>query len=293
MSRTQLEDKVLTIERACDLARVSRASYYRAWEESQPRRAETELRNRIQKLCLEYPRYGSRRIAKLLSAEGPAVNRKRVQRLMREDNLLVLRKRRYVVTTDARHTYAVYPNLAGDIEPVSPNQLWVADITYIRLRESFVYLAVILDAWSRRVVGWSLGEDLTADLALGALEMALEGRTVAPGIVHHSDRGVQYCSHRYINKLRDYGFQISMSRAGNPYDNALAESFMRTLKCEEVYLTDYRDGEDARMRIGRFLEDYYNRRRLHSSLGYQTPEAYEGNVVAAAVVGAGPEKELE
>jgi putative transposase len=286
LSRTQLEDKALTIERACDLARVSRASYYRAWEESQPRRAETELRDRIQKLSLEYPQHGSRRIAKLLSAEGPAVNRKCVQRLMREDNLLVLRKRRYVVTTDARHTYAVYPNLAGEIEPVSTNQLWVADITYVRLRESFVYLAVILDAWSRRVVGWNLGETLTADLALGALEMALEGRCVTPGIVHHSDRGVQYCSHRYVDKLRDYSFQISMSRAGNPYDNALAESFMRTLKCEEVYLTDYRDAEDARMRIGRFLDDYYNRRRLHSSLGYQTPEAYERSVEAAAALGS-------
>lgn len=266
---------MLTIERACDWARVSRAGYYRAWEESEPRRAEAELRDRIQKLSLEYPQHGSRRMAKLLSAEGAAVNRKRVQRLMREDNLLVLRRRRYVVTTDARHTYAVYPNLAGEIEPAAPNRLWVADLTYVRLRESFLYLAVILDAWSRRVVGWSLGETLTADLALAALEMALDGRALAPGLVHHSDRGVQYCSRRYVEKLREHQFQISMSRAGNPYDNALAESFMRTLKCEEVYLTEYRDLRDARLRIARFLEDYYNRRRLHSSLGYRTPEAYE------------------
>lgn len=257
------------------MARVSRAGFYRAWEESEPRRAETELRDRIQKLSLGYPQHGSRRIAKLLLAEGQVVNRKRVQRLMREDNLLVLRKRRYVVTTDARHTYAVYPNLAGEIEATAANQLWVADITYVRLRESFIYLAVILDAWSRRVVGWSLGQTLTSDLALAALEMALEGRTVAPGIVHHSDRGVQYCSHRYIERLRDYHFQISMSRAGNPYDNAMAESFMRTLKCEEVYLSEYRDAEDAHRRISGFLDDYYNRRRLHSSLGYRTPEAYE------------------
>jgi putative transposase len=291
LSKTQLEDKTLTIERACDLARVSRAGYYRAWEESEPRRAEAELRDRIQRLSLEYPQHGSRRIAKLLSAEGQAVNRKRVQRLMREDNLLVLRKRRYVVTTDARHTYAVYPNLAGDFDPAGPNQLWVADITYVRLRESFVYVAVILDAWSRLVVGWSLGETLTADLALEALEMALEGRVVAPGIVHHSDRGVQYCSHRYVDKLRDYRFQISMSRAGNPYDNALAESFMRTLKCEEVYLTDYRDAEDARLRIGRFLQDYYNRRRLHSSLGYQTPETYERTAPAGTPLMARKEPE--
>jgi len=254
---------------------VSRAGFYRTWAESEPRRAETELRDRIQKLSLAYPQHGSRRIAKLLSAEGQTVNRKRVQRLMREDNLLVLRKRRYVVTTDSRHTYAVYPNLAGEIEATAANQLWVADITYVRLRESFIYLAVILDAWSRRVVGWNLGETLTADLALAALEMALKDRAVTPGIVHHSDRGVQYCSQRYTDKLRDYQFRISMSRAGNPYDNALAESFMRTLKCEEVYLTAYRDAEDARQRISRFLDDYYNRRRLHSSLGYRTPEAYE------------------
>lgn len=254
---------------------MSRASYYRAWGVSEPRQAETELRDRIQKLSLEYPQHGSRRIAKLLSAEGVAVNRKRVQRLMREDNLLVLRKRRYVVTTDARHNYAVYPNLAGEIKPAEPNRLWVADITYIRLRESFVYLAVILDAWSRLVVGWSLGETLTADLALEALDKALEGRVITQGIVHHSDRGVQYCSNRYIDKLRDYRFEISMSRSGNPYDNAMAESFMRTLKCEEVYLTEYRDLNDAKQRLTRFLEDYYNRRRLHSSLGYLTPEDYE------------------
>jgi transposase InsO family protein len=265
---------------------VSRAGFYRTWEESEPRRAETELRDRIQKLSLAYPQHGSRRIAKLLSAEGQAVNRKRVQRLMREDNLLVLRKRRYVVTTDARHTYAVYPNLAGGIEATAANQLWVADITYVRLRESFIYLAVILDAWSRRVVGWSLAETLTADLALAALEMALKDRAVTPGIVHHSDRGVQYCSQRYTDKLRDYQFQISMSRAGNPYDNALAESFMRTLKCEEVYLAEYRDAEDAHQRISRFLDDYYNRRRLHSSLGYRTPEAYERK----AADGQAPEK---
>ena len=278
MSKTQLEDKALTIEKACDLARVSRAGYYRAWEASQPRCAETALRDRIQQLSLNYPQHGSRRLVKLMTMEGVVINRKRMQRLMREDNLLVLRKKRYVVTTDSRHTYAVYTNLAGEMKAAEANQLWVADITYIRLRQSFVYLAVILDAWSRAVVGWELGESLTAELAVAALDRALEGRTVKPGIVHHSDRGVQYCAHRYVEKLREAGFQISMSRAGNPYDNALAESFMRTLKCEEVYLTEYRDADDARLRIGSFLEDYYNRQRLHSSLGYQTPEAYEGNV---------------
>lgn len=277
MSKTQREDKPLTIERACELARVSRAGYYRAWEESAPRQRETALRELIQKLSLTYPLHGSRRIGKLLRLEGEVVNRKRVQRLMREDNLLVLRKRRYVVTTDSRHTYAVYPNLAGGFEATEPDQLWVADITYIRLREEHVYLAVILDACSRLVVGWELNDTLTADLSLAALDRALAGRAIKPGIVHHSDRGVQYCAHRYIERLQEHKFQISMSRAGNPYDNALAESFMRTLKCEEVYLTQYRDLGDARQRIGSFLEDYYNRRRLHSSLGYQTPEAFEQN----------------
>jgi transposase InsO family protein len=263
------------------LARVSRAGYYRAWEESEPRAAETGVRDRIQQLSLAYPQHGSRRLVKLLAAEGIVVNRKRMQRLMREDNLLVLRKKRYVITTDSRHTYAVYPNLAGDFAPSAVNQLWVADITYIRLREAFVYLAVILDAWSRKVVGWELGQTLEAELALAALERALAGRPLPEGLIHHSDRGVQYCAHRYVDRLREASVRISMSRAGNPYDNALAESFMRTLKCEEVYLTAYRDADDARLRIGAFLEDYYNRRRLHSSLGYQTPEAYEAAVAAS------------
>lgn len=287
MRKTRLEDNVLTIEKACDLARVSRAGYYRAWEASEPRCAETALRDRIQQLSLNYPQHGSRRLVKLLAMEGIIINRKRMQRLMREDNLLVLRKKRYVVTTDSRHTYAVYANLAGQMQVSEANQLWVADITFIRLRQSFVYLAVILDAWSRAVVGWELGENLTAELTMAALDRALQGRTVNAGIVHHSDRGVQYCAHRYVEKLRDAGFQISMSRAGNPYDNALAESFMRTLKCEEVYLTEYRDAEDARFRIGSFLEDYYNRRRLHSSLGYQTPEAYERNGAKQQLTGSG------
>lgn len=271
---TQLEDR-LTIDRACTLARVSRATYYRDWSEHEPRRAEVEFRDRLQHLCLENPHYGTRRITALLRAEGMTVNRKRVQRLMREDNLLVLRRRRYVVTTDSRHTYAVYANVARDFRPTAVNQLWVADLTYIRLRECFVYLAVILDAYSRKVVGWELGETLEAELCRAALRRALEGRAIQPGILHHSDRGVQYCSDGYVRDLRDHGFVISMSRAGNPYDNALAESFMRTLKCEEVYLAEYRDLVDARERIGHFLEEYYNRRRLHSALGYLSPEAYE------------------
>jgi transposase InsO family protein len=214
-------------------------------------------------------------MTKALRADGMVINRKRVQRLMRLDNLLALRKRRFVTTTDSRHTYAVYPNLAEHLDPAAPNQLWRADITYIRLRESFVYLAVILDAYSRRVVGWALGETLEAELALSALRRALAERATPQGLVHHSDRGVQYCSREYVEMLRGAGIAISMSRAGNPYDNAMVESFMRTLKCEEVYLSEYRDVGDARERIGEFLERYYNRVRLHSSLGYRSPVAFE------------------
>jgi transposase InsO family protein len=263
------------VDRACHVASISRAGYYRAWKENEPKQAEIELRNRIQQICLEHRLYGTRRVTKLLQLDGLPVGRKRIQRLMREDNLLALRKRRYVVTTDSRHTYAVYHNLIRDFEPSAANQLWVADITYIRLREVFVYLAVILDAWSRRVVGWALGETLQAELALAALRSALADRALPDGIIHHSDRGIQYCADAYVGVLKAAGFVISMSRSGNPYDNALAESFMRTLKCEEVYLNQYRNAEDARERIGDFLQDYYNRRRLHSSLGYQSPIAFE------------------
>lgn len=272
---TLREDCRIAVDRACRLAGIARAGYYRAWMEQEPRAAETDLRDRIQRISLAHRIYGTRRMTEALRAEGMVINRKRVQRLMRLDNLLALRKRRFVSTTDSRHTYAVYPNLAEGIEPAAPNQLWRADITYLRLREGFVYLAVILDAYSRRVIGWELGETLQAELALSALRRALAGRPATAGLIHHSDRGVQYCSAAYVEMLRAAGIAISMSRAGNPYDNAMAESFMRTLKCEEVYLSEYRDLEDARERIGGFVESYYNRVRLHSSLGYRTPAGFE------------------
>ena len=233
------------------------------------------MRDRIQRICLEYRLYGSRRVVELLRMEGLPVGRKRVQRIMREDNLLALRKRRFVVTTDSKHGYAIYHNQIREFTATGINQLWVADLTYIRLRETFLYLAVILDAYSRRVVGWELGKTLEAELAVAALRRALSDREVRPGIIHHSDRGIQYCANAYVEVLKGAEFVISMSRSGNPYDNAIAESFMRTLKCEEVYLSQYRDLEDARERIGQFLEDYYNRRRLHSSLGYQSPVGFE------------------
>jgi putative transposase len=210
-----------------------------------------------------------------LQHRGTVVNHKRVLRLMRADNLLVVRKQRFVFTTDSRHDYAVYSNLVPGLNPTGIDQLWVADITYVRLREAFLYLAIVMDAYSRKVVGWELGEDLRAELALGALNRALVDRHIEPGIVHHSDRGVQYCCLAYVAKLQAHGFGISMSRTGNPYDNAKAESFMKTLKAEEVYLQQYRDQEDARTSIQRFIEEVYNRKRLHSSLGYLSPEDFE------------------
>lgn len=260
---------------ACQVAGVSRAGFYRHYEEHEPRQAEVALRDLIQQIALENRFYGYRRVQVELEKRGVRVNHKRVSRLMRADNLLTVRQRRFVFTTDARHTYAVYPNLAARLPLTGINQLWVADITYVRLRETFVYLAVVLDAYSRRVVGWELGEDLRAELALGALNRALADRPVQPGIVHHSDRGVQYAAEAYVARLQAYGFAISMSRSGNPYDNARAESFLKTLKTEEVYLNRYRDLDEARTSIRHFIEEVYNTRRRHSALGYMAPAAFE------------------
>ena len=272
----QLEGKAgLSIVEACDAARLSRAGFYRHQEEHAPRQADTELRGQLHQVSLDHPYYGSRRVTAELRAQGRLVNRKRIVRLMRADNLLCLRKRRFVCTTDSRHTYSIYPNLTSDWKPSRINQLWVADITYIRLRESFLYLAVILDAYSRRVIGWALDDTLEAKLAIKALRRALADRPAPTSLVHHSDRGVQYCSTAYVEILHSHGVKISMSRSGNPYDNALAERFMRTLKCEEVYLNDYRDRADAARHLKRFLERIYNCRRLHSTLGYAAPAAYE------------------
>lgn len=198
---------------------------------------------------------------------------------MREDNLLCLRKRKFVVTTDSDHPLPVYPNLAQSMVLTGVDQLWLADITYIRLLEEFVYLAVILDAYSRRVIGWALERTLQDRLTLQALRMALARRTVTPGLVHHSDRGVQYASADYTGLLQDHGIQISMSRKGNPWDNAACESFMKTLKCEEVYRIEYRDLAHARSRIREFLEKIYNRKRLHSALGYLPPAEFERSLL--------------
>jgi transposase InsO family protein len=233
------------------------------------------LRDELQTIALECPAYGYRRITAELRRRGHAVNHKRVLRQMRADNLLCLRRRSFVRTTDSEHGWPVYPNLAAQLQPTGCNQLWVADITYIRLQREFVYLAVVLDAWSRRVVGWALGETLEADLTVTALRMAIAQRRPQPGLVHHSDRGVQYACGAYRDLLEQHGLRGSMSRKGNPYDNAFAESFMKTLKYEEVYRSEYRDLRDALAGIGEFLERVYNQTRLHSALGYRTPAEFE------------------
>ena len=266
----------LSIESMCRLAQVSRAGFYRHWRKRAPAAEQTELRAAMQRIALAHRRnYGYRRMSEELRQQGWAVNRKRVARLMREDNLLGLRRRRLAVTTDSGHDLAVWLNLAARLELTGIDQLWVADITYVRLAEQFLYLAVVLDAYSRKVVGWALDERLDTGLAIAALRQAIDVRQPQPGLVHHSDRGVQYASHAYVRLLLDHGIEPSMSRAGNPYDNARCESFMKTLKQEEIYTRRYRDRADLEAHLGEFLERYYNRRRLHSALDYRSPEDFE------------------
>ena len=275
----------MSVRAMCAAAQVSRASYYRfsGREASDP---DLELRSMIQKVSLRLPTYGYRRVQGELKRRGHLVNHKPVQRLRREDNLLCLRRRPWVCTTDSRHGFTVYPNLAREMVLSDINQLWVADITYIRLRAEFVYLAVLLDAYSRCVIGWELSDSLAAELALSALRMALQNRSFAPGLVHHSDRGVQYASGDYTALLREHQIQISMSRRGNPYDNAQAESFMKTLKYEEVYRADYCDQRDIRSSIGNFLEKVYNEKRLHSALNYVPPAEFERELLKAKLAKA-------
>ena len=261
-------------------ASVSRSGYYRFLKSEGPSAEEMELRDAIQRVAIEMPAYGYRRVTAALVKEGREVNRKRVLRVMREDNLLCLRRRRFVITTDSDHRFAVYPNLARDMKVNGINQLWVADLTYIRLQHEFVYLAVILDAFSRKVIGWALGQTLESRLAIEALQMALRTRgPIRLGLVHHSDRGTQYAANGYVALLLENGIEVSMSRRGNPYDNAKAESFIKTLKYEEVYRTEYLNLEDARRQIRRFIEGVYNRKRLHSALGYSSPIEFERGLV--------------
>jgi len=273
----------LSIERMCQLAQVSRAGFYRSLQEQAPVEEEMEVRSTIQQIVLEHRgRYGYRRVTAELRRRGLLVNHKRVARLMREDNLLAVQPRAFVVTTDSKHELEVYLNLASKLKLTGLNQLWVADITYIRLQTEFVYLAVILDGFSRKVVGWALERTLATRLTKAALEQALVARQPLPGLVHHSDRGLQYASNEYVQVLQEHQIIPSMSRPANPYDNASCESFMKTLKHEEIYANDYRDLAHLRSNIETFIEAYNNRCRLHSALGYQSPDEFERQLKSTA-----------
>ena len=265
----------ISIERLCELMGVSRSWYYERPSVEEKAKKYVELRDAIERIVLEFPGYGYRRVTAALRREGWSVNHKRVLRIMREESLLCQLQRRFVPTTDSTHAFGGYPNLIKEIEIEELDRVWTSDITYVRLPAAFCYLAAILDAYSRKCVGWSLSRFIDTRLTLSALQMALASRRPAVGFIHHSDQGVQYASSEYVERLEEADAQISMASVGNPYENAKAESFFRTLKLEEVYLKDYRSFEEAEENIGQFIEEVYNQKRLHSSLGYLPPVEFE------------------
>ena len=265
------------VQRLCRLAGLSRASFYRHREESDPDLADHALADAIQHICLRHKYYGYRRVTATLRRQGHIVNAKRILRLMREDNLLAQRRKPFIVPPSGKpEAIIIVPNLVRGLVPSGPDQIWVADITYVHLAKAFAYLAVILDAFSRRAVGWALAEGLGASLAVQALDQALEARRPPRGsLIHHSDRGIQYASNDYRQRLADHDIAVSMSRPGNPYDNAKAESFMKTLKTEELNARSFKTITDARTRIDDFIANIYNTERLHSALGYLSPLEFE------------------
>lgn len=265
----------LSTQDRCKIANVSASAYYAWCAQTKDEPCEDALLAEIRLILGEFMGYGYRRVTVELNQRGFGVNKKRVQRLLQKHHLQRKQRRRFVCTTDSNHGFSVYPNIIRDLVIDRPDQVWAADITYVRLVRGFVYVAVLLDLFSRKVIGWALSRSLHTQLAVEALEMALRTRTVQPGLIHHSDRGVQYASEQYVQLLERQGIVISMSRKGNPYDNAKLESFMKTLKTEEVYLNEYETERDARTNIGKFIETLYNIKRLHSSLGYCSPDKFE------------------
>ena len=274
---TATEHEAADVQRLCHLAGIARASYYRGLEDQAPREADTELLGQIQTLCLRHRFYGYRRITAQLRRQGMIVNAKRVQRLMRMDNLTALRRKPFIPPPpDSRNSVLIVPNLLRSLKPSAPDQIWVADITYVHLREHFAYLAVVLDAFTRKVIGWAFEDHIDAALAVAALDQAILMRCPPPNsVIHHSDRGVQYASAEYRQRLDSNAIQSSMSRPGNPYDNAKAESFMKTLKAEEVNGKAFKDIDQARGDIAHFIDTVYNTERLHSALGYRPPLEFE------------------
>jgi putative transposase len=280
IAQARRDDPRLSVRHLCALLGIGRSWYYE--QPTTPTQAERDaaLRDAIERIVLEFPGYGYRRVTKALAREGRAVNHKRVLRVMRRESLLCQLKRCFVATTDSVHALRTYPNLVAGVEPTGPDQVWVADITYIRLPTAFVYLACVLDAWSRRCVGWHLSRSIDTGLTLQALDQAMATRHPPPGLIHHSDRGVQYASGDYVARLEGIGARISMAATGNPYENAQAERFFKTLKCEEVYLQQYETFAEAEANIARFIGDVYNTKRLHSSLGYLPPAEFEATELA-------------
>lgn len=272
----------LTVRDLCALTGVGRTWYYTHPSEETVAARDTALRDAIERLVLAFPGYGYRRVTHALRRDGWTVNHKRVLRVMRQESLLCQLKARFIVTTDSAHGLRTYPNLVHALVVSRLDQVWVADITYVRLPTGFVYLAAVLDAYSRRCVGWWLSRRIDTDLALAALDQALTARQPPPGLIHHSDRGVQYASAAYVERLTDTGALVSMSAVGNPYDNAKAESFFKTLKVEEVYLHDYQSFAEAQARLDHFIADVYNTKRLHSSVGYLPPTEFEALVLTAS-----------